>query len=196
VDFPSLTYLSLKNVDGLKAHINAPCLATYHEGGYTEFESFPAPLHSLVEYGIDTRPSEDIAITRWHSSFPNITRITIHSHHTQLLSLVAALARHPHALSAVQTISVGGKLTYQQKKPMEGFIRARSEACHMDVALHFETRPPYKIPVFFAAVSHASSAMVNEFMTCITGARTAFVKVVESRVCPCSPEMQCTRIRQ
>jgi hypothetical protein len=189
VDFPSLTYLSLKNVDGLKPHINAPCLATYHEGGCTEFESFPAPLHSLMEYGIDTWTSGDIVITKWHDSFPNITRIAIRSHYTRLLPLVAALARHPHALPAVQTISVGGEITYEQKRAMEGFIRARSEACHMDVALHFETRPPYKIPVFFAAVSHASSAMVNDLMTCITGARIAFVTVVEPRVCPCSPGM-------
>ena len=33
VNFPSLTYLSLLGVKGLKPHINAPRLVTYHEGG-------------------------------------------------------------------------------------------------------------------------------------------------------------------
>jgi hypothetical protein len=88
VTLPSLTYLSLYNMRGLKPHINAPCLATYHEGGFTEFESFSAPLHSLVEYGeFALGPGEkipgDIAITSWHDSFPNITRIAIRGHRTR-----------------------------------------------------------------------------------------------------------------
>jgi hypothetical protein len=193
VDFPSLTYLSLHDVCGLKPHINAPCLTTYHEAGSTEMESFSAPLHSLVEYGVWTLfPGDGTDITRLHDSFPNITTIIIHSVADLLMSFVAALARHPHALPVVQTICAEGKLTYKEREVMEGFIRARRQACHMNVTLHFERLPP-KIPVFFAKVSQTSCAVVSDFLTYITGSRIPFVTVVESRVCP---EMHSTCIRK
>jgi hypothetical protein len=195
VDFPSLSYLSLDDVNGLKPHINASCLATYHEGGSTELESFSAPLHSLVEYGVDTGISGDIDITRLNDSFPNITRIAIRSYQSRLISLVAALAQHPHALPAVQTISAEGRLTDEGKRVMEESIRARSEACQMDITLHF-TGPSFKISPFFAMVSHASRAMVTNLLTYITESRIAFLTAVESRVCHCSPRMRPTRIRQ
>jgi hypothetical protein len=192
VTFPSLTYLSLYDVCGLKPHIDAPCLATYHEGGSTEMESFPAPLRSLVEYGeyayAGSKIPDDMAITRWHDSFPNITRFAIRSPQTRLISLFGALAQHPHALPAVQTIGVEEELTYEQKRVLEGFIRARSEACHMNITLHFETGDSYKLPMFFAMVSHASRAMVSGFLTCFTESRMSCVTVVESRVCPIPPE--------
>ena len=44
VDFPSLTYLSLYHVSGLKPYINAPHLVTYHESRRSVRESFPAPV--------------------------------------------------------------------------------------------------------------------------------------------------------
>jgi hypothetical protein len=71
---------------------------------------------------------------------------------------------------------------------MEGFIHTRSEERHMDVALHFETRPLYKIPMFFAVVSHSSRAMVSGLLTYITEPRIACVTAVESHLCPqCNP---------
>jgi hypothetical protein len=195
VAFPSLTYLSLYYVGGLKPHINAPCLATYHEGGSTEMESFSAPLHSLLEYGVEPSISGDIDITRLHDSFPNITRITIRSYQPRLISFVAALAQHPDALPAVQTISAEGMTTDEGKKVMEESIRARSEACQMDITLHF-TGPSYKPSLFFSMVSHASRAMVTNLLTYITESRIAFLTTIESRVCHCLPSRRPTRRRQ
>jgi hypothetical protein len=195
VAFPSLTYLSLINVYGLKPYINSPCLVTYHEGRCTAFESFTAPLHSLVEYWADNT-SHEIDITMWHDSFPNITRIGMCSYRSRLISFVAAFARHLHVLPAVQAIIVEGILTIEAKRLMEGFVRKRSEACYTDVALHFGARASFTCPVVLKEVSHACSVIVSDFLMYITESRTPFVTVVESRVCPYSPRMQPTHIRQ
>ena len=46
---PSLTYLSLCGVIGLKLYINASCLATFHERWRKIFKLFTSPAPSLVE---------------------------------------------------------------------------------------------------------------------------------------------------
>ena len=161
VAFPSLTYLSLFNVTGLKPYINAPFLATYHEDGHIsgQAESFSAPLLSLVEYGVYFLQSGTSAPTEWHLSFPNVIRVSIRAAPLVLESFLAALSRQPQLLPALQAISVGWRNKVFKKKDqtsMEILVRSRSKACHVGVALYFETGPPFHIPLFFGHVSHCS----------------------------------------
>jgi len=145
IDFPSLTHLALFGVRGLKPHINAPCLVTYHESGYTVQESFSAPILSLAEYGVyGTDPNPHSAATRWHRSFPNILKLSIRAGPPVLISILHSLAGHPHLLPALRMLSVGSSWTWGAKiakgdqKTMEGLIQERSEACLRATALRFE----------------------------------------------------------
>ena len=158
VDFPSLTYLSLYRVRGLKSYINAPYLVTYHEGGYTVRESFPAPVPSLVEYGVYGLRSHYSDPTEWHRSFPNILRLAIRADPPLLISFLDSLSGHPQSLPALQMISAyfarmwSATFSEEDEEVMKSLVRVRSEACHMDITLHLEL--PFRIPLFFGHVSH------------------------------------------
>jgi hypothetical protein len=161
VDFPSLTYLSLYDVRGLKPHINAPFLVTYHEGAGTIHESFSNPLPSLVEYGLYGPGAGDLDPTKWHILFPNVSRVAIRALPRVLVSLFESLSAHLRFLLVLRTISVGPvtkgiQITEEEKKVMISLIRVRSDACHMDVALYFEKARPFRIPIFFGEVSHST----------------------------------------
>jgi hypothetical protein len=159
VAYPSLTYLSLNNVIGLKRHINAPRLVTYHQGGNMGGESFSAPLPSLVEYGVYDPNSGDSDPLELHRSFPNISRLSIRANPPVLISFLSSLSSHLHSLPALEMISLGSvkpegeKIPEADKKTMTSLVRVRSEACHTNVALCFETGPPFNIPLFFGHVS-------------------------------------------
>jgi len=142
VAFPSLTFLSLYNVRGMKPHIHTPYLARYHEGGctVTPRETFPSPLLSLVEYGVSSTLCRDSDLPEWHRSFPNVLRLSLRSHPSVLVPLLDSLSSHPHILPALQKISVGQwyeSLNEEHQDIMKSLVRVRSEACHMDVALYF-----------------------------------------------------------
>jgi hypothetical protein len=161
VAFPSLTYLSLYDVWGFKPRINAPCLVTFHEGGYSASEPFPAPLTSLVEYGMYGLPSNSDP-AEYHLSFPNIRWLSLRASEQVLFSFLDALAHQPQSLSALQKISVGNsygdiEIPREGQKAMEKLILVRSEACKMGVVLCFETGPPFQLPIFFGAVSWLST---------------------------------------
>jgi hypothetical protein len=160
VNFPSLTYLSLYDVTGLKPHVNAPCLRTYHEGGRTVRESFPASLPSLVEYGVRSPLlGPDLDHTGWHYCFPNISRLSIRSEPRVFMSFLESLSGHPHLLPALQVISVGGRgwtgrLSKEDQTIMEGLVRVRNAACNTDITLCSRTGSASQIPIFFAEVCH------------------------------------------
>ena len=160
VALPSLTYLSLQGVVGLKSHLNVPSLVTYHEGWATQRESFSAPVPSLVEYGV-RGPKFNISDDReWHRYFPNVLRLAIRARPFVLVSSLRFLSCHPYWLPILQTISVkvmDELLTEEDRETMESLIRRRSEACEMEVALYFETKPPFRIPLFFGEVRHCLS---------------------------------------
>ena len=157
VALPSLTYLSLHTVLDLKSHLNVPSLVTYHEGWNVVRESFSAPVTSLVEYGILGLDLNDSHHEHWHRSFPNISRLAIRGPPVDLIPSLRSLSRHPHSLPMLQSISVrviGASLTGEDRETMESLIRGRSEACGTEVAIYFEIKPPYQIPLFFGEVSH------------------------------------------
>jgi len=158
VDFPSLTYLSLYEVSGLKPHINAPCLVTYHEGADAVHESFSTPLPSLVEYGLYGPNFGHSDPTKWHNFFPNISRVAIRAVPYVLVTLLDSLSTHL-SLLALRTISVGSvgediQFTEDERKTLKRLVGVQSAACHMDVELCFEETPPFQFPIFFGAVSH------------------------------------------
>jgi len=166
VDFPSLIYLSLYDVRGLKPHVNAPCLVTYHEGADTTQESFSTPLPSLVEYGLYDPASGHSDPTKWHILFPNISRVAIRAVPRVAMLLLDSLSAHLRFLLVLRMICVGPvkedhftediQFTEDEQKTMKSLIGVRSDACHVDVELCFEKTLPYRIPIFFGAVSHRS----------------------------------------
>ena len=160
LNFPSLTYLSLFNVRGLKPHVNAPRLVTYHEGEIRG-ESFNTSLLSLLEYGVHHVPAGRLDPAAWHLSFPNIQRLAIRAKELVILSIFSSLANQPHLLPTLQTISVGNihGMSYSYciaegiQEKIEGLVLVRGEACGGNVVVSFETRAPFKIPIFFGGVS-------------------------------------------
>jgi hypothetical protein len=158
IAFPSLTYLSLYEVIGLKPYINAPCLITYHEGGCQE--SFSSPLPSLVEYGVYCPSSNDTNPARWHRSFPNMSRLSIRGPSFSLVSFFRSLSHDPYTLPALQTISAGspnGPFTEKEQAIIRNLVRVRGEACQTHVMLYFDMKEQYKIPIYFGEVSHCIS---------------------------------------
>jgi len=157
--FPSLTFLSLFTVTGLKQHINAPYLVTYHEGGSSIRESLSAPQQSLVEYGIylqdpDILYPDGIDPTVWNHHFPNISRLSMQVPSHLLKRVVDSLCGHTHPLPPLQMITVkglGGRIEGEESKFLESRLRGRNEAHHTGVVLRrSEDRQPYHLPPFFA----------------------------------------------
>ena len=146
--FPSLTYLSLYDVSGLKPHINAPCLITYHEGGDTVGESFSAPLPSLVEYGVHDHYARDSYLAMWHLCFPNILRLSLRARQSVLLSFLVILSSQPNLLPALKMISVGQLYEMDDQedlqKAMDRLVQGWGRACSID------TDP--RVPIFFGEV--------------------------------------------
>jgi len=159
--FPSLTLLSLFNVTGLKRHIEAPYLSTYHDGGRSIGESFSAPLQSLVEYGIyNADPSRlepnGLDPTVWNYYFPNVSRLSMRVPLDTLESLLDAIFGDTHLLPALKVISVRNMSLIpliEGQKIMESRLRRQDKACRTGVVLYIEYRLPDPIPLFFARVS-------------------------------------------
>jgi hypothetical protein len=159
IAFPSLTYLSLNRVLGLKPYINAPCLATYHEWWFPE--SFSSPVPSLVEYGVVYPPSDDANPARWHRSFPSMSRLSIQGPPRSIMSFFRSLSHDPHSLPALHMMSVkllGVSFTEEEQAIIRDLLRVRGKACRTQVMVYFHTEEPYQIPIYFAEVSHCLSS--------------------------------------
>ena len=153
--FPSLTYLSLYNVTGLKPHMDVPHLVTYHEGGSAITESFPTSLRSIVEYRVSYPRATIPDVASWHPTFVNISRLSITAYSKILVKLLDSLASHPHILPALRTICVRSMFyapNEVDQRLMVESVRLRSEACQMDITLYFSIAEPFKTPLFFAYV--------------------------------------------
>ena len=181
--FPSLTYLSLFGVIGLKAYINAPCLVTFHEGLGDIFEPLSSPVASLVEYGAFLPPTHEGYTAKWHRSFPNLLRLSIRAGPRVLLPFLRSLSSDPHSLPALQMITArdpGTLFTEKKQSIMKALVQVRRDAYQMDLALYFETEPPFRIPLFFGEVSDCLSNNYECLMH-ILGSRSSFLKVVAAR---------------
>ena len=189
LNFPSLTYLSLIGVRGLKPHVNAPRLVTYHEGRTLAGESFNVSLPSLVEYGVYHPDASDLDPTKLHLSFPNIRRLAIRADGPFLLSFFTSLSNQPHLLPALRTISVGGvrKRTGQMAggdlaegdlEKMQSLSLGRNEACNGNVVVYFERGAPFEIPIFFGAVSELSTKWSCAFLMHLLVTRSCLLKTL------------------
>ena len=157
IPFPSLTYLSLYDVTGLKPHMDAPCLATYHEGGSTMDESFPASSRSIVEYGVVRPRFSAPDLTKWDRDFPNVSRLAVRTDLDCRVGVLECLASHPHLLPALRMISLRnpyGLRIEGSEEPILQIVESRREAYRMDIAVHFEAGNTFQIPITLAIVSH------------------------------------------
>jgi hypothetical protein len=176
--FPSLAYLSLYEVFGLKPYINAPCLVTFHEGWNEELFSSPVP--SLKEYGVFYPSFDGANPATWHRYFPNLLRLSIRAKPSVLEPFLRSLSRDLHSLLALQTISVRvpyGSFTEKEQETITALVWERREACQTDLMLHFDTKPPFQLPLFFGEVSHCLSNDCECLMR-ILGAGNCLLKVV------------------
>ncbi len=188
--FPCLTYLSLFGVRSLKPHVNAPRLVTYHEGYIGESPDISLP--SLVEYGVYHASASSLDPATWHLSFPSIQRLAIRAGEPVLLSFFTSLANQPHLLPALQTISAGNihgssyRIAEGTQEKLESLVLVRNEACDGDVKVCFETLAPFKIPLFFAAVSDLSIKWSRALLTHVLVTRSSLLKTLRSYVLNCS----------
>jgi hypothetical protein len=161
VAFPSLNYLSLFDVPGLKSHIIAPCLTAYHEFrlNVEPREVFPAPLPSVVEFGVF---GNDLHPIDWHHSFPNVERLSMRSRARSLISVLYTLSREAREqlLPALQLISVRQSIvlpfTEEEQGFMGGYVQIRNNVYYTDVTLYIEncgTGQATHIPLFSGHVS-------------------------------------------
>jgi hypothetical protein len=158
IAFPSLTYLSLYAVIGLKPYINAPRLVTFHEAGGEG--SFSSPVLSLVEYGVFCSPFRDANLTRWHRSFPNVLRLSIRAPFPTLISFFRSLSHDAHSLPALQSISARpptGPFTEGEQATIRDLVRVRGERRQTHAIVCFGTEEPSQIPIYFAEVVHCLS---------------------------------------
>ena len=187
VTFPSLTYLSLSGIKGLKPLINAPSLVTYHEDGDMTTESFNVPLPSLVEYGIYYTSVRSVDLEKWHSSFPNIRRLAIRANRRVLLTIMTSLDKQPHIFPALQTASLGG-IGYQISKIAGGRTERLviNRAGGVNVVFYFETMVPLQIPIFFGMVRDSSIKWSCAPLTHILGTGSSLLRTLRPQVLACS----------
>ncbi len=180
--FPSLTYLSLLGVSGLKPHVNAPRLVTYHEEGLMADETFNISIPSLVEYGVYRPSAGSLDLATWHLSFPNIQRLAIRAEEFVILSFFTSLANQPHSLPVLQTISAGNThagsywIAEGVRGRIESLILVRNEAYNGNAVVFFESVPPFQIPIFFGAVSNPSIKWSCALLTSISDTGSCLLK--------------------
>lgn len=144
---------------GLKPHINAPCLLTYHEGWGTVQWSPSAPVPSFFISGIrgicparqgfrpcEVAPFLPSCIKAIHTG-PSIRPHTISSLSFQVSTVASAL-------QTISSRAVNAPFVKEDQDTMESLARVRNGSFEMDVGLYFETEPPLQIPLFFGEVHH------------------------------------------
>ena len=177
VTFPSLIYLSLFDVRGLKPHVHAPRLVTLHESGVPAGESFNTSLPSLEEYGVYHPDAGTSDLATWHLYFPNIQRLAIRADEVVILSILSSLANQPQLLPALQTISAGDiyGISYgiadRVKMRMESLVLARNEARNGNVVLCCERIAPFRVPIFFEPCKRFSIEWSRALLTHILDTR-------------------------
>jgi hypothetical protein len=157
LSLPSLTYLSLYAVVNLKPRIVAPALVTYHEGGYSIRESFPASLPTVTEYGIFDAPEACPDFVELHHFFPHISRLSIRAPVPHLPSILASLANKPAFLPHLQIIAVGSpsrniQVGDKELRVMKESVLARNIANKTNITLCVKTEESFHIPLYFALV--------------------------------------------
>ena len=156
LEFPSLTFLSLSDVQNIKRRMHVPALTTYHEKRIEEEESFSMPLPFLIEYGIylhhDNPP---LNVTKLHQCYPNISQLSVRAPPSAVKTLLHSLSGHPTALPVLSILAVGEIYGYTKysgedidSMMKDVFVRNMASCVKMELCFDGMTR----LPLYFAYV--------------------------------------------
>ena len=156
LEFPSLTFLSLFEVNNIKHRMKVPALTAYHESGRTEEESFSMSLPSLIEYGIrriNTKPFLDVM--KLHQCYPNISRLSLRAPPYTVKPFLHSLHGRPNALPMLRILAVGEvstlmKYSGEEKESMRKAVFMRNMASSVRMELCFDGKD--RVPLYFAHV--------------------------------------------
>lgn len=158
LEFPSLSFLSLRGMTNIKHRMNVPALTTYHEGGMTEEESFPMSLPLLTEYGIRQHYTAPLfTVTRLHQYYPNLSRISTRVQASGVSAFLQELSGQPTALPMLRLLAVGLEGTFRAKDysqearySMMQDLLARNMATSVKMELCFDGG--LRVPLYFGDV--------------------------------------------
>ena len=156
VEFPSLRFLSLFEVENIKHRMNIPTLTTYHEAGPTEGESFSVSLPFLIEYGVRRLIAEPfLNVTKLHQYYPNISRLSLRVQPSDVKLFLHSLSGQPSALPMLRIIAVGGvyniKYSGEDEDSMRKDVLMRNMASSVNMELCFDGKD--RVPLYFAYVT-------------------------------------------
>ena len=162
LEFPSLRFLSLFQMENVKQRMNVPALTTYHESGRVEEESFPMPLPFLIEYGVYKLKRSPLPnVTRLHQHYPNISRLSVRSYPFDIKWFLYSLCDQPTVLPMLRIFAV--ESVYDSTKYSRGDINSmmndvcvRNMASSVKMELCFDGK--IRVPLYFGYVS----AYINE----------------------------------
>ena len=179
LEFPSLTFLSLSEVQNIKRRMHVPALTTYHESDIEEEESFSMSLPFLVEYGIyQYHDDPPLNVTKLHQCYPNISRLSVRAPLSAVKLYLQSLSRQPTALPMLRTLAVGGicgptKYSGEDKDSMMNDVLTRNNASGVKMELCFDGK--VRVPLYFAIVR----VCINEGRTKLTSSLRGQIFPVE-----------------
>ena len=144
LEFPSLKFLSLFDVENIKRRMNVPALTTYHEGGRIEEEPFSMSLPFLIEYGIRRiRSKSSLDVTRLHHCYPNITRLSVRAYPSDVKQFLYSLSCQPTTLPKLRILALGAlyesmKYSGEDKESMMNDVLVRNMASSVKMELCFD----------------------------------------------------------
>ena len=156
LEFPSLRFLSLFDVENLKHRMNVPALTTYHESGRIEEESFFVSLPSLIEYGTLRLDNESpLNVTKLYQCYPNISRLSLRARSSDVKLLLHSLSRQPTTLPMLRKLAVGPIYNFmgysgEDKDSMRNDVFMRNMASSVKMELCFDGRA--RVPLCFGDV--------------------------------------------
>ena len=157
LDFPSLRFLTLFEVKNIKHRMNVPALTAYHESDGAEAESFSTPLLSLIEYGLyHILHDPPLDITKLHQCYPNITRLSVRAHPSDLKLFLHSLSHLPTTLPMLRILAVESvfylvQCSGEDKARMMKDAAVRNMASSVKMELCFDGM--VRVPLYFAFVT-------------------------------------------
>ena len=153
LEFPSLRYLSLYEVQNIKHRMNVPALTKYHESGRTEEESFSMSLPLLIEYGIHRSYNKSpLNVTTLYQCYPNISRLSVRARTSDVKRFLHSLSRQPIALPMLRIFAVGtlGGSNSEEKYSGEDKESMRNMASSVKMELCFDGM--VRVPLYFGHI--------------------------------------------
>jgi hypothetical protein len=156
LEFPSLRFLSLFAVGGIKHRMNVPALTTYHESERLENESFPMPIPTLVEYGIyGLKKESPFNIMKLHQCYPNISHLSVRGSPSDVKRFILSLCGQPTALPMLRILAVdrvhsSNSCSGDDEHSMKHNVFVRNMARSVKMELCFNGM--IRVPLYFGKV--------------------------------------------